>query len=92
MKKFAAILSSALFLATSVSALVGCGGKENSDDKTVMNISLNPSVEFVLDKDNKVETKGWITYLCRECDKKVQPNENDDDDVLEETQDEEDAI
>lgn len=54
MKKFAAILSSALFLATSVSALVGCDGKENSDDKTVMNISLNPSVEFVLDKDNKV--------------------------------------
>ena len=54
MKKFVAILSSALFLATSVSALVGCGGKENADDKTVMNISLNPSVEFVLDKDNKV--------------------------------------
>ena len=42
-----------------------------------------------LDKDNKVETKGWITYLCRECDKKVQPNENDEDDVLEETQDKE---
>ena len=21
-----------------------------------------------LDKDNKVETKGWITYLCKECD------------------------
>ena len=54
MKKIVAILSSALFLATSVSALVGCGGKENADDKTVMNISLNPSVEFVLDKDNKV--------------------------------------
>jgi hypothetical protein len=54
MKKLVAILGSALFFATSAGALMGCGGKENADEKTVMNISLNPSVEFVLDKDNKV--------------------------------------
>jgi uncharacterized Zn finger protein (UPF0148 family) len=23
-----------------------------------------------LDKDNMVETKGWITYICKECDEK----------------------
>lgn len=23
-----------------------------------------------LDRDNKVETKGWITYICKECDEK----------------------
>ena len=33
-----------------------------------------------LDKDNKVETKGWITYICKDCDNKVQPNEDDEDD------------
>ena len=35
-----------------------------------------------LDKNNKVETQGWITYLCKECDKKVQTGEekkNDED-------------
>ena len=42
-----------------------------------------------LDEKNKVETKGWITYICKECDKKVQPNEDDEDDTPE-TQDEDD--
>ena len=43
-----------------------------------------------LDKDNKVETKNWITYICKECDKKVQPNEDDEDDTPE-TQGEDDG-
>ena len=34
-----------------------------------------------LDRDNKVETKGWITYICRECDEKrngeVEPDGED---------------
>ena len=54
MKKLVAILSSALFLATSVGALAGCKDKDGADNKTVMNISLNPSVEFILDSENKV--------------------------------------
>ena len=37
-----------------------------------------------LNKDNKVETSGWITYLCKECDKKIQPNGDDEDDEVEE--------
>ena len=34
-----------------------------------------------LDRDNKVETKGWITYICKECDAKrngeVEPDGED---------------
>ncbi len=33
--------------------LSGCG-KDDGDDKTVMNVSLNPEVEFILDDDDKV--------------------------------------
>ena len=32
-----------------------------------------------LDNDNKVETKGWITYLCKECDGKSYDEEDDAD-------------
>ncbi len=32
-----------------------------------------------LDKDNKVETKGWITYVCKECDGKPYDDEEDAD-------------
>lgn len=40
-------------LATSAGVLLaGCG--DNDDDKTIMNVSLNPSVEFILDDDDKV--------------------------------------
>ena len=28
-----------------------------------------------LDEKNKVETQGWITYICKECDKKGQSGE-----------------
>lgn len=43
-----------------------------------------------LDKDNKVETQGWITYICKECDKKIQPNEDDEDDTPPQDEAEED--
>ena len=33
-----------------------------------------------LDKDNKVETDGWITYLCKHCDEKIRNGERFDDD------------
>lgn len=36
-----------------------------------------------LDEENKVETKGWITYICKDCDQKIQPNEDDEDDTPE---------
>ena len=40
-------------LATSAGVLLaGCG--DNDDDKTIMNVSLNPSIEFILDDDDKV--------------------------------------
>ena len=32
-----------------------------------------------LEKDNKVETKGWITYVCKECDGKPYDDEEDAD-------------
>ena len=44
-----------------LAVVIGCGfvftacGKDNKEEK-VMNVSLNPSVEFILDEDNKVET------------------------------------
>ena len=39
-----------------------------------------------LDDGNKVETKGWITYLCKECDEKIRNGERfdcDEDEVEE---------
>ena len=68
MKKIVAIFGSALLLATSGLTLVGCGNTQNQDQsgeqnqqqqthneaETVMNISLNPEVEFMLDGENKV--------------------------------------
>jgi hypothetical protein len=41
-------------LATGLGAFVGCGDKGKADEKTIMNVSLNPEVEFVLDSNNKV--------------------------------------
>ncbi len=54
MKKTIAILGSALMLTMSAGAFVGCGETEKDNSKTVMNVSLNPEVEFVLDSDDKV--------------------------------------
>ena len=55
MKKSIALFSAACVLATGLGAFVGCGGdKDKENSKTVMNVSLNPEVEFVLDSDNKV--------------------------------------
>ena len=45
-----------------------------------------------LDKENKVETKGWITYICKECDEKIHNGEHfDDDEIGEENVNEESA-
>ncbi len=52
MKKLA-ILCAAILAATGVSAFVSCGGAEAKEQK-VMNLSLNPEVEFVLDENDKV--------------------------------------
>ena len=56
MKKITAIACSMLMLATGVAAFSGCGkGKEEAKEVgTVMNVSLNPEVEFVLDQYGKV--------------------------------------
>jgi len=55
MKKMTALFSLVVFLATNVITLVACGGgKEDAAEKKVMNLSLNPSVEFVLDGEDKV--------------------------------------
>ena len=53
MKKKIAIICSALMLATGMSAFTGCFGGNEAEGK-VMNVALNPEVEFVLDKDDKV--------------------------------------
>lgn len=51
MKKFMAVFCATVMLATGVATFSGCG---NGDAGSVMNVSLNPEVEFVLDKDNVV--------------------------------------
>lgn len=54
MKKIVATLCAALTCATGALTMGACGGKKAEEEKTVMNVSLNPSVEFVLDGKNKV--------------------------------------
>ena len=41
-------------MATGVTVMASCGGEEAKDATTVMNVSCNPKVEFVLDADNTV--------------------------------------
>lgn len=53
MKKTMAILGAALIVTSGAMVFTGCGEKD-SGDKTVMNLSLNPEVEFILDDDNVV--------------------------------------
>ncbi len=53
MKKMMAVLGSALLLTTSAMTFISCGEEETAEKK-VMNVSCNPSVEFVLDSDDKV--------------------------------------
>lgn len=53
MKKILAIMCSAAMLATGAVTLASCGSSEK-EAATVMNVSCNPEVEFVLDSDNKV--------------------------------------
>lgn len=55
-KKVIALASAALMLTMSVGAFSSCKffQKDEEKQKTVMNVCLNPEVEFVLDGDNKV--------------------------------------
>ena len=57
MKNIKSILSSILavsLIATASLGLTACGKKEEARETTVMNVSLNPEVEFILDADGKV--------------------------------------
>ena len=54
MKKMVATFCAVLTCATGVCMMGSCGDKTAEAEKTVMNVSLNPSVEFVLDGKNKV--------------------------------------
>ena len=56
MKRKIAIGMSILSLAAGMSAFTGCGGKDEAPTGRVMNVALNPEVEFVLDADDKVLT------------------------------------
>lgn len=51
-----AVFCLALVMFAGVFAFVGCQPNENSEATTVMNVSLNPEVEFVLDGNGKVIT------------------------------------
>ncbi|MBR2321780.1 MAG: hypothetical protein IKA57_06550 [Clostridia bacterium] len=56
-KKIIALASAALMMTTSVGALSSCKlfkKDEEEKQKTVMNVCLNPEVEFLLDGENKV--------------------------------------
>lgn len=52
MKKFLGLMCSITLVLACTFTLFGCG--KSKDKSTVMNVSLNPEVEFILDKDNKV--------------------------------------
>lgn len=53
MKKFLMCALSLMLVLCSAIALSGCGSEEK-DGTTVMNVSLNPKVEFILDENNEV--------------------------------------
>lgn len=55
MKKLTAFCCAMVMLTSGVAAFGSCGGQEEAKDAgTVMNVSLNPEVEFVLDEENNV--------------------------------------
>ncbi len=54
MKRTMAILGSALMLAMGATTFISCNPPAAEQDMTVMNISCNPSVEFILSKEDKV--------------------------------------
>ncbi len=58
MKKMTAILSTVMALGLGAAAFTGCSfiTPAKAEEQKVMNISLNPQVEFVLDGDDKVVT------------------------------------
>ena len=60
-KKILSLLLVFCFIIPCAFGLVACGGNDDDDDKSttsatakVMNVSLNPKLEFVLDKNDKV--------------------------------------
>ncbi|MBR3804332.1 MAG: hypothetical protein IKJ14_03190 [Clostridia bacterium] len=53
--KFTSILVS-LLLAFAILPLTACKDKDDGKEAKIMNVSLNPKVEFILDKDDKVVT------------------------------------
>ena len=54
MKKILSLLLCLVLLSATMLTLASCNKGDDKDEKTVMNLSLNPEVEFVLDEDNKV--------------------------------------
>lgn len=60
MKKLTAVFCATMALAMGVTGFAACNKEneegKNPDRKTVMNVSLNPEVEFVLDGNDKVVT------------------------------------
>lgn len=52
MKKTIAILGASLLAVSSLMVISGCGKEKN--EKTVMNLSLNPEIELILDENNVV--------------------------------------
>lgn len=53
-KKILAIAVACLLVVTGVVALFACGKDNTAEAATRMTVDINPSVEFLLDKDNKV--------------------------------------
>ncbi|MBQ7913204.1 MAG: hypothetical protein IJ308_05660 [Clostridia bacterium] len=53
MKKTIALLGATIMTATGAFVFTGCNSA-STNEKTVMNVSLNPEVEFVLDENDKV--------------------------------------
>ncbi len=54
MKKLIALLLTLTVVVGAIFAFVGCDLLAGAEQQTVMNVSLNPQVEFILDSDNKV--------------------------------------
>lgn len=60
MKKMITVAMAACMLTASVGTFASCNLFKKDGQKTVMNVCLNPEVEFVLDGDNKVLTVNAI--------------------------------
>ena len=54
MKKKITVLLTALMIMVCSLSFIGCGDGQTANGQKVMNLSLNPKVEFILDADDKV--------------------------------------